>query len=96
MYGAILGDLIGSRFEFADYRPEQTFPLFDEETGWSDDTVLTIAVADALMSIDNIHRVSKKQIKSVVKEKILTWAFDKYPHPQNGGYGQFFCQISDC
>lgn len=93
MYGAILGDLIGSPFEFLDDRPEQKFQLFNKETGWSDDTVLTIAIADALMSFDTIHGVRKRKIKSVVKEKLLTWGFDKYPHPQNGGYGRNFAKF---
>ena len=52
MYGAILGDIIGSPYEF-DYRNIKTkeFPLFSEESEFTDDTVMTIAVADAFLSV---------------------------------------------
>ncbi len=49
MLGAIAGDIIGSIYEA---RPIKTrdFPLFDERCRFTDDTVLTLAVADAIMS----------------------------------------------
>ena len=49
MVGAILGDIIGSRFEF---RPtlNENFELFTSKNTFTDDTILMIAVADALMN----------------------------------------------
>ena len=49
MIGAILGDIIGSRFEF---RPtlNENFELFTSKNTFTDDTILMIAVADALMN----------------------------------------------
>ncbi|MCW5941113.1 MAG: ADP-ribosylglycohydrolase family protein [Fimbriimonadaceae bacterium] len=48
MIGAIAGDVIGSVFE---HRPTKSreFPLFREGSCFTDDTVLTIAVADAIV-----------------------------------------------
>ena len=48
MLGAIAGDIIGSVYE---HQPIKTkdFPLFSDGSTFTDDTVLTIAVADALL-----------------------------------------------
>ena len=47
MYGAILGDIIGSPYEFNRGDKTKDFPLFSERSRFTDDTVMTIAVADA-------------------------------------------------
>ncbi len=51
MLGAILGDIIGSRFEF-DNRRTKDFTLFHEECFFTDDSVMTLAVADALLACE--------------------------------------------
>jgi ADP-ribosylglycohydrolase len=49
MFGAIAGDVIGSPYEFHNYKG-QNFPLFPEKPIFTDDTVLTFAIADAFMN----------------------------------------------
>lgn len=49
MYGAILGDIIGSPYEFDRSPKVKDFPLFSETSEFTDDTVMTIAVAEAFM-----------------------------------------------
>ncbi|MDO5401087.1 MAG: ADP-ribosylglycohydrolase family protein [Eubacteriales bacterium] len=49
MYGAILGDIIGSPYEFDRSRKTKDLPLFSPRSEFTDDTVMTIAVAEALM-----------------------------------------------
>lgn len=49
MYGAILGDIIGSPFEFDRGGKTKDFPLFSQYSVFTDDTVMTLAVAAALM-----------------------------------------------
>jgi ADP-ribosylglycohydrolase len=49
MLGAIAGDIIGSIYEGHDIK-RTDFPLFDSMCRFTDDTVLTVAVADAIMS----------------------------------------------
>lgn len=50
MIGAILGDIIGSPYEFSDYNYKaKDFPLFSEESNFTDDSVMTLAVAKAFM-----------------------------------------------
>jgi ADP-ribosylglycohydrolase len=50
MYGAILGDIIGSPYEFDRSGKTKDFPLFSPESRFTDDTVMTVAVADAFLS----------------------------------------------
>lgn len=49
MWGAIVGDVVGSAYEGAGLKVTD-FPLFTAESRFTDDTVLTVAVADALLS----------------------------------------------
>lgn len=49
MLGAIIGDIVGSIYEFRNLRSKQ-FELFGPRTDFTDDSVCTIAVADALLS----------------------------------------------
>ncbi len=48
MLGAIIGDIVGSRYEFANIRTT-VFELFTPYNNFTDDTICTIAVADALL-----------------------------------------------
>lgn len=48
MIGAIAGDIIGSVYEHRPIRSKE-FPLFHPESRFTDDTVLTVAVADAVL-----------------------------------------------
>ena len=50
MYGAILGDIVGSPYEFDcnNYKAKD-FPLFSQRSEFTDDTVMTLAVAQALL-----------------------------------------------
>lgn len=49
MKGAIIGDIVGSRYEFNNIKTKK-FPLFSEVCSFTDDTVMTVAVARALMT----------------------------------------------
>ena len=49
MLGAIIGDIVGSVYEFDNYRGKD-FEFFGRNTDFTDDTVCTIAVADALLN----------------------------------------------
>jgi ADP-ribosylglycohydrolase len=51
MYGAILGDIIGSPFEFDRGDKTKNFDLFSEVCGFTDDSVMTIAVGEALLAV---------------------------------------------
>lgn len=80
MYGAILGDIIGSTYEFAGIKTKK-FPLFPCGSDFTDDSILTIAVAKAL-----IRSLEKKRSFSDVLLGELRIMGVEYPYPK-GGYG---------
>lgn len=49
MIGAIVGDIVGSVYEWNNIKTKE-FPLFQERCRFTDDTVMTVAVAEALMN----------------------------------------------
>lgn len=75
MIGAIIGDIVGSRFEFNNTQ-DGNFALFSSECSFTDDTICTVAVADAILRGED-YRTS-----------ILRWC-RKYPNPM-GAYGASF------
>ena len=77
MLGAIIGDIVGSRWEFNPTN-EYNFEWFSSENGFTDDTICTVAVADALLKERDFG------------ESIHDWC-NRYPHPM-GGYGGRFAQ----
>jgi ADP-ribosylglycohydrolase len=48
MLGAITGDIIGSRYEFENCKRKDFQPLFHPHASFTDDTICTVALADAL------------------------------------------------
>ena len=50
MLGAIIGDIVGSAYEFTVKKPEMNFDLMSKYSKFTDDTVLTCVVADSLLN----------------------------------------------
>lgn len=48
MYGAVIGDIAGSKYEFISYKKKPR-TIMDKNCFFTDDTIMTVAVADALM-----------------------------------------------
>ena len=84
MYGAILGDIIGSPYEFDQGDKTKEFPLFCERSHYTDDSVMTIAVGEALL--DTQYAIDDDKIKEAVINSMQKWGH-KYP---NAGYGVRF------
>ena len=61
MLGAITGDVVGSRFEFNNHR-DKNFELFTEDCFATDDSIMTLAVAKAI--IETEKSINKSEIKS--------------------------------
>ena len=83
MLGAILGDIIGSRFEFDRGGKTKEFELFTDDCDFTDDTVMTIAVADALTSSNHDN---EEELKNDLIKSMQYWG-KKYPY---AGYGASF------
>lgn len=65
MLGAIIGDIVGSRFEWKNHK-DKNFELFHEDCFFTDDTVMTIAIAQSLMSAKfDYHNLADAAIKNM-------------------------------
>ena len=84
MFGAILGDIIGSPYEFDRGQKVKDFPLFRESSMFTDDTVMTIAVAEALMDAE--QDMTEDEIRKLLVSNMRRWG-RKYPY---AGYGMRF------
>lgn len=92
MLGAILGDIIGSKFEFSKlrYKKSEEFELFPSGIHFTDDTAMTIATADAILN--------NKDFASTYQEwgnrypdlsygcNFRSWLSEEFPKPY-GSYG---------
>jgi len=84
MYGAILGDIIGSPYEFDQGYKTKDFPLFSRNSKFTDDSVMTLAVADAFLSLP--PEASEVEIRRFLVRSMQTYG-RKYPY---AGYGGMF------
>lgn len=87
MFGAIAGDMIGSVYEFDNLKPEYDFPLFSVYSEFTDDTVLTAALAESILN----NYEYKMKIREYVKlypdcsygSSFIKWAFGNNDEPYN-------------
>ena len=80
MLGAIVGDTVGSIYEFENTK-DYNFQLFNRCSGYTDDSIMSMAVAYWLLK-DPEHRYE------TLEEAMVTFA-KNCPCP-NGGYGEMF------
>lgn len=80
MIGSIIGDIIGSRFEFNNYK-SKFFELFNPICTFTDDTVMTCAVAEALLT---------KGADETLQDAAIRTMHDIGKHYPNCGYGYYF------
>lgn len=72
--GAVIGDIVGSRLEFTKGFPKYNFKLFGASNKFTDDSILTVAIADAILH------------KKPFADAIWDWA-KSYPY---AGWGRGF------
>ena len=82
MYGAILGDIIGSPFEFDRGDKTKNFDLFSKGCDFTDDSVMTIAVGEALLAVG--PEATVKEIEEAVVTNMQDWG-KRYPYAGYGG-----------
>ena len=82
--GAIIGDIVGSNYEFDNHKTENPydFELFTPDCFFTDDTVMTIAVAEALMKVD--PEEPEEDIRAALVSSMKKWG-RQYPHAGYGG-----------
>ena len=84
MLGAIYGDMVGSRFDFTGFK-SYDFKMFTDECSFTDDSLMTLAIAKTLLveGLDDIDSLKEKTIKNMVE------IFKKYP---NTNWGMLFLE----
>ncbi|MDP4143087.1 MAG: ADP-ribosylglycohydrolase family protein [Bacillota bacterium] len=87
MFGAIAGDVIGSTYEWHNVKNIE-FELFSRESRFTDDTVMTIAVAEAILNKRKFKNPFKDNAHSKEAYAYALKAYGKR-HP-NAGYGNMF------
>lgn len=85
MLGAIAGDIIGSVYEFDNIKTTE-FPLFTVGSRFTDDTVMTVAVAAAILRrepIDRVLREFRGQYDVGYGKRFIRWAAEPDGKPYN-------------
>ncbi|MFO7554021.1 MAG: ADP-ribosylglycohydrolase family protein [Desulfobacterales bacterium] len=86
MIGAIAGDIIGSVYEHRQIKTKD-FPLFDARCTFTDDTVLTVAIADAILSgkpyIDSVRRIGRRYPDVGYGGSFIGWLYSPDARPYN-------------
>ncbi len=86
MLGAIAGDIIGSVYEWSPNK-SKNFPLFQAKSCFTDDTVLTVAVAESLLSgvgyAESLRNYARRYPSAGYGGMFQRWAFNGSMGPYN-------------
>jgi ADP-ribosylglycohydrolase len=89
MMGAIIGDIVGSVYEWHNIKTKD-FPLFRDDCTFTDDTVMTIAVAEGLMNggkrddfIDAMKKYGRMYPDAGYGGRFGGWLFSESREPYN-------------
>jgi ADP-ribosylglycohydrolase len=85
MLGAIVGDIVGSVYEWDNHKSVD-FPFFVDRCFFTDDSVMTVAVADALLSLDWNGLVDDDLVRGAIRASLVNYG-KSYP---DAGYGAHF------
>jgi ADP-ribosylglycohydrolase len=86
MIGAIAGDIIGSIYE---HRPIKIkdFPLFGQDCRFTDDTVLTVAIADAILNNrpydESLRNIGRRYLQAGYGKSFFRWLIAEDSQPYN-------------
>ena len=91
MFGAIIGDIVGSKYEFHNIKTKD-FPLFSVGCDFTDDSVMTIAIAKALTEFFN--KDNNKSLAKLAVENMQKLGQD-YPGRGYGGHFAYWLRDPD-
>lgn len=102
MMGAIVGDIVGSIYEFNNVKTKD-FPLFQDNCFFTDDTVMTIAVAEAIMNggkrddfIDAMKKYGRMYPDAGYGGRFYSWLFSDDREPYNSFGNGSAMRVSPC
>lgn len=107
MIGAIIGDVIGSTFEF--WPPaSKDFPLWNKSTSYTDDSVMTIAIGRAVLRyrkygedfrtacIEEMQKLGRKYPRAGYGHGFRVWLESEHPEPYNSFGNGSAMRVSAC
>ena len=98
MLGAIIGDMVGAPYEFDRGDKTKEFDMWNKNVQFTDDTIMTVAVANALLTSKENNLDYTKTQRNVIKSmqtfgrfyphagyggRFIDWIFDDNPQPYN-------------
>lgn len=102
MMGAIIGDIVGSVYEWNNIKTKE-FPFFGEKCIFTDDTVMTIAVAEAVMNggshddfIDAMKKYGRMYPDAGYGGRFGSWLFSEDRKPYNSWGNGSAMRVSPC
>ena len=102
MLGAIVGDIVGSIYEWNNIKTKN-FPLFSERGFFTDDTVMTIAIAEAIMDggkkdnfINSMKKWGRLYPHSGYGGNFERWLFSDDREPYNSWGNGSAMRVSPC
>ena len=107
MLGAIIGDIVGSRFEWHNIKTKD-FELFTDDCFFTDDSVMSIAVAKSILdcqgNFDNLNAVAVQNMQALGRKypdagyggHFIEWLFDDHPEPYDSYGNGSAMRVSAC
>lgn len=107
MLGAIIGDIVGSKYEWNNHRSKE-FTLLDYKCFFTDDSVMTLAVAKALLDCNsdfsNLSEKTVECMQSIGRHypnsgyggSFYNWMFSNNPKPYNSFGNGSAMRVSAC
>lgn len=107
MFGVIIGDIAGSRFELDNCKSKE-FELFDAECCFTDDTVMSLAICDALMNsksdmsdlganaVKSMQTFGRRYPRAGYGGSFRRWIFSENPQPYNSWGNGAAMRVSAC
>ena len=107
MLGAIIGDIVGSRFEWDNHRSKD-FELMMPRCYVTDDSIMTLAIADAIMAcqgdfsklgqaaVSSMRRLGRKYPDGGYGGRFNQWLYSENPAPYNSYGNGAAMRVSPC
>lgn len=99
MIGAIIGDIVGSVYEFNNIKTKD-FPLFSDGSTFTDDTVCTVAVAEAILDgtdiATSLRKWCRKYWRMSYGHAYMKWVMSDDPFPYNSWGNGAAMRVSPC
>ena len=107
MIGAIIGDIVGSRFEWNNHRSKD-FDLIPHQCFFTDDSIMSLAVCDALMrcrpdftslgeqAVRSMQEIGRPYPNSGYGGSFYRWMYSDHPKPYNSFGNGAAMRVSGC